>query len=255
MFRSCRAFRETSKREWLGRRHNFKFASPGVRAADSAPVPAGFFISFEGSEGCGKTTQIRRLAARLSALGRTVVQTREPGGTPIGEAIRELLQFSHASRGMKAETELLLFTASRAQLTREVIEPALAAGAIVIADRFLDSTTVYQGVARRIDPATVRAINEFAIGGCRPEVTFVLDLETAQARERLHQRIRTADARPDRMENEPQDFYERVRTGYLRLADAEPNRIRVLNGGATIEEIEAKIWDQLESLLSLEPGR
>jgi dTMP kinase len=226
-----------------------------VRAADSPPVPAGFFISFEGSEGCGKTTQIRRLAARLSALGRTVVQTREPGGTSIGEAIRELLQFSPAGRAMKPETELLLFTASRAQLTREVIEPALAAGAIVLADRFLDSTTVYQGVARRIDAATVRAINEFAIGGCRPDVTFVLDLETAQARQRLRQRAPAADARPDRMENEPDDFYEKVRAGYLRLAEAEPNRVRLLNGGAAVEEIETEIWGRLEPLLSSEPGR
>jgi len=113
----------------------------------------GVFISFEGSEGCGKSTQIQRLAERLRAQGRRVLLTREPGGTEIGEQLRHLLQFSKAGHAMTPETELLLFAASRAQLVREVIVPNLTEGAIVLADRFLDSTTVYQGVARRLDPA------------------------------------------------------------------------------------------------------
>ena len=145
-------------------------------------MPRGLFISFEGSEGCGKSTQIQRLAAHLGGLGKNVLLTREPGGTEIGEHLRELLQFSKAGHAMCAETELLLFTASRAQLVREKIAPALAAGTIVLADRFLDSTTVYQGVARRLDPAQVAAINRFAVGDCLPDLTFILDLEPATRR-------------------------------------------------------------------------
>lgn len=142
----------------------------------------GLFITFEGSEGCGKSTQIRLLAERLGQLGLPVNLTREPGGTPVGEEIRHLLQFSSANTAMTPEAELLLFTASRAQLVREMIEPALAKGVTIISDRFMDSTTVYQGVARAIDPAKVKAINEFAVGACRPDLTFVLDLGCQQAR-------------------------------------------------------------------------
>ena len=148
-------------------------------------MPRGLFISFEGSEGCGKSTQIQRLAARLTRLEKTLLLTREPGGTEIGEHLRELLQHSPAGHAMCAETELLLFTASRAQLVREKILPALAGGTIVVADRFLDSTTVYQGVARRLDPGQVRAINRFAVGDCLPDLTFILDLDPALARARL----------------------------------------------------------------------
>src|SRR5437762_6010695 len=139
------------------------------------------FITFEGSEGCGKSTQVLRLAARLEKLGVPFLITREPGGTPIGESIRELLQFAPQSAGMKPETELLLFEASRAQLVREVIKPALDRGECVIADRFSDSTTVYQGVARKLDKKVVRQLNAFAVGDCIPDITFLLDvdLETA----------------------------------------------------------------------------
>lgn len=208
----------------------------------------GVFITFEGSEGCGKTTQIRRLAHRLEKLSRPVVLTREPGGTAIGEEIRHLLQFSKAGHAMCAETELLLFTASRAQLVREVIEPALAAGAAVIADRFLDSTTVYQGVARQLDPGAVRFVNDFAVGPRRPDVTFVFDLDPGVARQRLLARSR-AQGGPDRMEQQPPEFYRAVREGYLRLAEREPERIRVIDAAAPVEEIEQIIWRQLEPLL------
>ena len=135
-------------------------------------LPHGVFISFEGSEGCGKTTQIQRLAARLEAAGQPVLLTREPGGTPLGETIRYLLKYAEEGRDMVPEAELLLFAASRAQLMRRVIEPALQAGQWVIADRFLDSTTVYQGVARRLNPEAVCFINEFAVGERRPNMTF-----------------------------------------------------------------------------------
>ena len=204
----------------------------------------GVFISFEGSEGCGKSTQIRRLAERLESLGNSILLTREPGGTEIGEQLRHLLQFSKAGDAMTPETELLLFAASRAQLVREKIAPALSAGRIVLADRFLDSTTVYQGVARRLDPARVAEINRFAVGGCVPDLTFVLDLDPAVARERLRGRA-TAAGVPDRMENQPAAFYEAVREGYLRLARETPDRVRLLDASQPEEAISSEIWKQL----------
>ncbi len=141
----------------------------------------GLFITFEGSEGCGKSTQIQRLAARLQTAGASFIVTREPGGTAIGEKIRDLLQFAPESAGMQPKTELLLFEASRSQLVREVIEPALERGALVLSDRFYDSTTVYQGVARRLDPEIVAQLNAFAVGDCRPDATFILDVDVATA--------------------------------------------------------------------------
>lgn len=202
----------------------------------------GLFITFEGSEGGGKSTQIRRLASRLEALGRRVLLTREPGGTPIGEQIRHLLQHSEEGHGMKPEAELLLFAASRAQLAREVISPAVAAGTVVLADRFMDSTTVYQGVARAIDPEAVRFINQFAVGPCRPDLTLVLDVETGLGRKRMLARA----GAPDRMEQEPTEFFEAVREGYLRLAQSEPKRIRVIDASRSIEEVEQEIWQSLQ---------
>ncbi len=204
----------------------------------------GVFISFEGSEGCGKSTQIQRLADRLRGLGNSVLLTREPGGTEIGEQLRHLLQFSKAGHAMASETELLLFTASRAQLVREVIMPALTAKTIVLADRFLDSTTVYQGVARRLDPAQVAAINRFAVGECLPDVTFVLDLDPAVARERMLRRALPTGA-PDRMENQPAKFYDAVRAGYLSLARENPARVRLLDASESVESIAGKIWEHV----------
>ncbi len=205
----------------------------------------GVFISFEGSEGCGKSTQIQRLAERLRGAGQRVLLTREPGGTEIGEQLRHLLQYSKAGHIMAPETELLLFTASRAQLVREVLVPALADGTIVIADRFLDSTTVYQGVARRLDPAKVAVINGFAVGDLLPDVTFVLDLDPEMARRRMLQRTLAFD----RMESQPEPFYEAVRGGYLTLARENSARVRLLDGAEPIETIASKIWDQLAPLL------
>ena len=206
----------------------------------------GLLITFEGSEGCGKSTQIQQLSVRLQKAGKQVLLTREPGGTPIGEEIRHLLQYSRINSAMKPETELLLFTASRAQIVREVIEPALATGITVIADRFMDSTTVYQGVARRIDPEAVRFINAFATGICRPDLTFVLDLDGNIARTRMQLRSNPTGV-TDRMEQEPPDFYENVRTGYLRLAAAEPGRILILDASQSIEEISNRIWELLQT--------
>ena len=150
------------------------------------------FITFEGSEGSGKSTQAERLAARLQRSGVPCVLTREPGGTPIGESIRELLQFAPHNSSMTPETELLLFEASRSQLVREVIKPALERGICVIADRFFDSTTVYQGAARRLDREMIERFNAFAVGDCVPDVTFVLDVDAGTAESRMQKKPRKA---------------------------------------------------------------
>jgi dTMP kinase len=201
-------------------------------------------VSFEGSEGCGKSTQIARLAALFSAAGRDPLTTREPGGTPLGEAIRELLQFDARGDGMSPETELLLFAASRAQLVREVIRPALDAGRAVLADRFLDSTAVYQGVARAIAPDAVAAINRFAVGDTLPDLTFVLDLDRETALSRLAGR--DAGGRKDRMESQPDAFYGAVREGYLRLAAAEPARVVVIDAAGSPDAVAAALRAELE---------
>ncbi len=204
----------------------------------------GLFITFEGSEGCGKSTQVQRLAARLERGGREFLLTREPGGTAIGENIRHLLQFAPEGAGMHPETELLLFEASRSQLVRELIAPALARGALVLSDRFYDSTTVYQGVARRLEPGIVAQLNQFAVGNCRPDLTFILDVEVETARARMRRRVRPVNA-PDRMEQEPTEFYERVCAAYRALATAEPERVRWVDGSGAPDEIEATIWEML----------
>lgn len=212
----------------------------------------GLFITFEGSEGCGKSTQIRLLADQIQERNQQVTLTREPGGTPIGEEIRHLLQFSASNAAMTPEAELLLFTASRAQLVRELIRPSLQKGITVISDRFLDSTTVYQGVARAIDPSKVKLINEFAIGDCRPDLTFILDLDCEQARLRMAQRAPSGGAR-DRMEEEPIAFYEAVRQGYLDLALSEPSRFRVIDASGSLAQVQELIWKNVEALISAAP--
>jgi dTMP kinase len=203
------------------------------------------FITFEGSEGCGKTTQVQLLANRLDIAGVPFLVTREPGGTAIGETIRELLQFAPQSAGMAPETELLLFEASRAQLVRELIKPALDRGECVIADRFFDSTTVYQGVARKLDKKTVRQLNAFAVGDCVPDITFFIDVDLKTARARMK-----GWRRPDRMEQEADEFYEKVRDGYLEHAKWQKDRIVVIEGWKSQEEIESEIWDTVLSRFS-----
>jgi dTMP kinase len=209
-------------------------------------VSRGLFITFEGSEGCGKSTQVQRLAARCKAAGIEFLLTREPGGTPIGEKIRDLLQFAPEGAAMRPETELLLFEASRSQLVRETIQPSLNAGILVISDRFFDSTTVYQGVARKLDSAVVEQLNRFAIGACRPEITFVLDVDVATARARMLRRVRPVAAQ-DRMEQEPAEFYERVCAAYRDLAAREPERVQLIDGSRSADEIEAEIWRILQA--------
>ncbi|MBX9578079.1 MAG: dTMP kinase [Chthoniobacterales bacterium] len=207
----------------------------------------GLFITFEGSEGCGKSTQITRLAERLRQKNpdRELVILREPGGTALGEQVRQVLQYMDPSVSIVPEAELLLFAASRAQLVREVIQPALERGAIVLCDRFFDSTTVYQGVARALDPKQVEMINYFSVGGVIPDMTFLLDMEAAQGRERMKQRNAQSTV-VDRMEQEPEAFYEAVRQGYLTLAKEEKKRILVIDAAASVEEVSKKIMTQLD---------
>lgn len=206
----------------------------------------GLFITFEGTEGCGKSTQINALAARLQDQGQQVLQTREPGGTPLGEAVRNLLQHDEAGVGMSPEAELLLFTASRAQLTRERILPAIAKGEIVLCDRFMDSTTVYQGVARQIDTQAVATINRFAVGDARPDLTILIDLPPEVGMARVHAR---SDGQLDRIEQEAIEFFQAVRTGYLKLAESEPERFLVLDGSASVEVLEQQIWAAVQPRL------
>jgi dTMP kinase len=204
------------------------------------------FITFEGTEGCGKSTQVQRLKAHLERNKFPVLVTREPGGTPIGETIRDLLQFAPHGAGMTGETELLLFEASRAQLVREVIKPALDRGLYVISDRFFDSTTAYQGAARKLDNRIVEQLNRFAVGECRPDITFVLDVDLATAQARLQRTPR----RPDRMERQPAEFYEAVRQAYRDLAEHEPDRVVLIDGSRSEEKIENEIWQILRARFS-----
>ena len=210
----------------------------------------GAFITFEGSEGCGKSTQVSRLAARFDKAGVPTLITREPGGTAIGEKIRDLLQFAPESFAMTPETELLLFEASRSQLVRETIQPALEQGMLVISDRFFDSTTVYQGVARNLSPEIVETLNAFAVGPTRPDITFLLDIDVETARARMLRRVRSVAVK-DRMEEEPVEFYERVCKGYRELAQREPDRFIVIDGAQSPDAIEDQIWDLLATRLPL----
>lgn len=208
--------------------------------------PLGTLISFEGSEGSGKSTQIIRLARRLQALKLDVVSTREPGGTEIGEQVRNILV--HNSRGdeMCAETELLLFAAARAQLVREVIAPALLRGAFVLSDRFLDSSTVYQGIGRNLAMGPVNQINHFAVGNVMPDLTIVIDVPTKVSLDRIRQR---ASDLPDRMERENIEFYEKVRAGYLLLSKDMAERFLVLDGTKSEAVIEKQIWEGVQERL------
>jgi dTMP kinase len=200
---------------------------------DSAPNAAsGLFITFEGGEGSGKSTQAELLARSLEAAGRRVLRLREPGGTPLGEELRQLLL--HRRADISPLGELLLFLAARAELVRAIIRPALAEGSIVICDRFSDSTLAYQGYGRGIGLDQVRRINESATGGLKPDLTVLLDLpvETGRARKQRDE---------DAFQGEDDAFHERVRQGYLALAREEPDRWLVLDATRPAEELAAEI--------------
>ncbi|HMJ65999.1 MAG TPA: dTMP kinase [Candidatus Binatia bacterium] len=199
----------------------------------------GRFITFEGTEGGGKSTQIDLLAKRLRKRGLTVRTLREPGGTPIGEEIRHTLQHSAQNHAMTAEAELLLLNASRAQLVREVIRPALKAGEIVLCDRFHDSTTAYQGYGRELDLQLVRTVIDMAVGTTRPDLTILLHVPVSVSEAR--RKSRPAGTR-DRMEELDRAFFERVEKGFSAIAAAEPKRVRVIDATQPIETVHEKIW-------------
>ena len=210
---------------------------------------SGLLITFEGNEGSGKSTQIKRLAARLRKAGHDVLTLREPGGTPIGEEVRHTLKHSHQNEAMTPEAELLLMNASRAQLVREIIRPALAAGKIVLCDRFYDSTTAYQGYGRELDLEHVKRLTDFAVGSTRPNLTLLMLVphETSEQRRRARQ-ARKPSLR-DRFEEADRAFFERVETGYREILKQEPNRVRIVPAGSSLDEVEKRIWEMVRTLI------
>jgi len=203
----------------------------------------GLFVTFEGGDGSGKSTQLARVAARLSPLGLEPVVTREPGGTPLAEGIRELLL--DPARRPDARAEAFLIEAARADLMAGVIAPALAAGRVVLCDRHADSTLAYQGYGRGLDLAQLRAWNEAATAGRIPDLTLLFDLDPASAMARRS----TAAGTPNRIDREPLEFHARVRLGFLELARAAPGRFVVLDAAGDPEEIESRVWAALEPRL------
>jgi len=209
----------------------------------------GLFITFEGSEGSGKSTQVSLLAGRLYGLGLTARVLREPGGTPIGEEIRHTLKHSKDNAAMTPEAELLLMNASRAQLVREFIRPALAKGEIVICDRFYDSTTAYQGYGRALHLPTVKTVIDLAVGDTRPDLTLLLVVPAQISEERLRSRQSTLPFIRDRIEEADREFFERVAHGYEKIAKAEPQRVRKIDASGDVETVRRAIWHEMEKIL------
>ena len=213
----------------------------------------GLFITFEGTEGCGKSTQVSLLVSELQLMGYRVRTFREPGGTPIGEEIRHTLKHSLDNAAMTGEAELLLMNASRAQLVREVIRPALSHGDIVVCDRFYDSTTAYQGYGRKLDLHTVKTIIDFAVGTTRPHLTLLLNVPYEVGQERLLARQATLPFMRDRFEEADREFFERVAQGYQAIAAEEPDRVQCIDATGPVAEIEAAIWRAVAPLLPRQP--
>lgn len=208
------------------------------------------FISFEGIEGCGKSTQVKLTAKALGRLNLPCLKTEEPGGSALGKEIRRvLLNRSHLD--IAAETELLLFMADRAQHIREVILPALAENRIVLCDRFADATIAYQGVGRGLDIEMIERLNRFACGDLKPDLTFLFDIpvETGLGRAVARESRLKPSEREDRFESEALEFHRRVREGYLSLARKEPNRFRVIDGTKSIEAIHEEVLSVIEEII------
>jgi dTMP kinase len=211
----------------------------------------GLFITFEGVEGAGKTTQMDLVEARLKAAGLPVFRTREPGGTVIGEQIRSVL-LARQSAGMDPLAELFLIEAARAQLVAERIRPEIEAGSVVLCDRFTDATLAYQGYGRCMDVALIEELNELATAGLRPDLTLLLDCPIETGLERIRRRpsgTSCGEGGPDRLEAESRGFHERVRQGYLRLAAADPVRIRVVDGVGGVEEVQERVFEHIQKLI------
>jgi dTMP kinase len=209
-------------------------------------MPGGF-ITFEGTEGSGKSTQLKLLGERLDKLHRPLLFLREPGGTPIGEEIRHTLQHSKQNAAMTPEAELLLVNASRAQLVREVIRPALVAGQIVVCDRFYDSTVAYQGYGRQLDLKWVRQVIDFAVGDTRPDLTLFLHVPLEVSEQRRKGRVERSER--DRMEEAGNAFFERVEKGYFAIAAAEPERVKTIDATQPPERVAAEVWNHLAALV------
>jgi dTMP kinase len=205
----------------------------------------GYFITFEGVEGCGKTTQIKLLADFLAEYGIETVLTREPGGCPIADKIRTIL-LDAENRAMSSLTELMLYGAARAQHVSEIIAPAMNQGKVVLCDRFCDATVAYQSFGRGIDRDVIDAINYRACQGVTPDLTILVDCDPRLGLKRARQRIEaTSGPREERFELEELAFHQRVRTGYLQLAAEQPDRFLIINGAGTIEEIFSNISTQI----------
>lgn len=199
------------------------------------------FLTFEGVDYSGKSTQARLLVERLTSDGHTVRFLREPGGTGISERIRDIL-LDRSNLALTDVAELLLFSASRAELVTHVIRPALARGETVVCDRYYDSTTVYQGYGRGLDLETIHRINRFATGGLQPDLTIVVDIPVDEIERRKH----AAGKGFDRMESAGREFFERVRAGYAALAAAEPTRVVLVDGLRPVEDVRTDIWEQVQ---------
>lgn len=208
----------------------------------------GKFITFEGIEGSGKSTQIRILADALKLRGKTVVTTREPGGTPIGEKIRQVL-LNAEFKNMEPMTELLLYAAGRCQHVNEIIRPALEAGKIVLCDRYADATGAYQGAARRIDPKWLKILHQLAAGDLQPDRTLLLDCPVETGLQRIENRQAEIPGLGDRLEQEKIEFHKRVRQGYLKIAKGQPQRVKVMDALGEVHAIHEKILEEALRIL------
>ncbi len=208
------------------------------------------FITFEGPEGSGKSTQLAMLADWLRGLGQDVLLTREPGGTAIGDRVRAIL-LDPACGEMRAEAEVLLFSAARAQHVGQVIRPHLARGGVVLCDRYADSTLAYQGYGRRLDLDTLRVITAFATGGLRPDLVVFLDIDAAGGLQRKQLHANDDASQWNRMEQEALAYHQRVRDGYLQMAAAEPGRWLLVDAAQTMDAVQAVVRERVGALLKL----
>ena len=204
------------------------------------------FISFEGIEGCGKSTQVERLAKRLAKEGREVVTLREPGGTSIGEAIRDVVKHPPGNKPISPDAELLLMNASRAQLVQQAIRPALASGAVVLCDRFYDSSLAYQGYGRGLDLAKVQHTIDLAVGETKPNITLLLDIPLEVSAERVANREAKTGESIDQFDRSGDTFFKRVLDGFHALAKGDPERLRTINADQSPDSVSDEIWNTLK---------
>lgn len=206
-----------------------------------AYAETGLFVCFEGGEGAGKSTQSQLLRQRLEALGRTVLLTREPGGTPVGAEVRRIV-LDPATGALADRTEALLYAADKAEHVESLVLPALARGEVVVTDRYVDSTLAYQGAGRSLDAAELEQVARWATGDLRPHLTVLLDLEPSRGLVRFTDR--------DRIEGESLEFHERVRAAFVALAEADPDHYLVLDARAEVDEVAAAVWSRVEGMLA-----